>query len=167
MEVTPQTAPEAASSGARSLAEIGFAALLVATAVAVIATAASYPTESAAYPIAIGAGIAALGLWIGLRELIKRRRGNPTPGGFAEHGPRLAIGIATLVAYFIAVSLLGFILPSLALCILLPAAVGFRHWGLSVAVAVISVVFILLVFVYALERPIPPDILSPFLGRLR
>lgn len=167
MEVTPQAASDAARSGARSLAEIGFAALLVATAVAVIATAASYPSESAAYPITIGAGIAALGLWIGLRELVRRQRGNPTPGSFAEHGPRLAIGVATLVAYFVAVSLLGFILPSLALCVLLPAAVGFRRWGLSAAVAIISVVFILLVFVYALERPIPPDILSPFLGRLR
>lgn len=166
MEVTPN-APGAPEGRSRSLAEIGFAATLVAAAAAVIATASRYPAESAAYPVVIGAGMAALGGWIGLREILRRRRGRPTPGRFAEHAPRLAIGVAGLVAYFAAVGLVGFILPSLALCVLLPAAAGFRRWGLSAAVAVVSVVVILAIFVYALERPLPPDLLSPFLGRLR
>lgn len=165
MEVTPEAPlPQGRS---RSLAEIGFAALLVAVSVAVVATAASYPAESAAYPVVIGIGMAVLGSWIGLRELLRRQHGRQTPGSLAEHGPRLAIGVAALVAYFAAVSLIGFILPSLALCVLLPAAVGFRRWGLSAIVAAVSVASILAIFVYALERPIPPDVLSPFLGRLR
>jgi uncharacterized membrane protein len=163
MEVTP----EASSGGSRSFAEIGFAIVLVAVSIAVIATARTYPAESAAYPIAIGIGMAVLGCWIGLREILRRRRGNPLPGGFAEHAPRLAIGVAALVIYFAAVSLIGFILPSLALCILLPAAAGFRRWSLSAIVAVVCVATILAIFVYALGRPIPPDILSPFLGWLR
>lgn len=163
MEVTP-----GASAGrSRSLVEIGFAAALAAASAALIATAATYPAESATYPVTIGAGMMVLACWIGLREILRRRRGNPLPGGFAEHAPRLAIGIAALVLYFAAVSLIGFILPSLALCVLLPAAAGFRRWGLSAIVAVVSVATILAIFVYALGRPIPPDTLSPFLGWLR
>lgn len=165
MEVTPEAS--GAGSGSRSLAEIGFAAVLVAVSAAVVATASVYPAESAAYPVAIGIGTAALGCWIGLREILRRQRGRPTRGSFAEHAPRLAIAVVALVAYFAAVSLIGFILPSLALCLLLPAAAGFRRWGLSAIVAVVSVAAILAIFVYALERPIPPDLLSPFLSRLR
>lgn len=163
MEVTP----EAPAGRSRSLAEIGFAIVLVAVSIAVVATARTYPAESAAYPVAIGIGMAVLGCWIGLRELLRRQRGRPTPGRFAEHAPRLAIAVTALVAYFAAVSLIGFIVPSLALCVLLPAVAGFRRWGLSAIVAVVCVVSILVIFVYALERPIPPDILSPLLGRLR
>ena len=64
-------------------------------------------------------------------------------------------------------ALIGFILPSLALCVLLPAAVGFRRWGLAATVGVVCVVSILLIFVYALGRPIPEDLLSPLLAKLR
>lgn len=166
MEVTPNV-PGAPAGRSRSLAEIGFSVALIAAAAAVIASASRYPAESAAYPVAIGAGMAALGCWIGLREILLRRRGRPTPGRFAEHAPRLAIGVAGLIAYFAAVGLVGFILPSLMLGLLLPAAAGFRRWGLSALVAVVSVAVILAIFVYALERPLPPDILSPFLGWLR
>lgn len=165
MEVTPEASSQQGRS--RSLAEIGFATILVATSVAVIAMASTYPAESAAYPVAIGIGMAVIGCWIALREILQRRRGNPMQGSFAEHAPRLAVGVAALVAYFAAVSLIGFILPSLALCVLLPAAVGFQRWRLSAIVAVVCVVSILAIFVYALERPIPADVLSPLLGRLR
>ena len=151
--------------GSRSLVEIAFACILIAGAIGVIATAWRYPGESATYPVVIGAALAGLGCWILLREVLRRRQGHATPGHFAEHGPRLAIGLAALVLYFLAVSQIGFILPSVALGVLLPASVGFRRWGLSLVVAVVSVVAILLIFVLALERPIPPDILSP-LGRL-
>jgi hypothetical protein len=89
-----------------------------------------------------------------------------TPGSFAHHLPRLAVAIAALVAYFAAVSLIGFILPSLALCMLLPAAAGFRRWGLAAMVGLVSVVAILLLFVYALGRPLPEDLLSPLLALL-
>lgn len=167
MEVTGEAGPAAAEGRSRSPVEIVFALVLVAVSLAVIAMASSYPVESAAYPVAIAAGMAVLGLWIAVREILRRQRGNPTPGAFAEHGPRLAIGIAALVAYFAAVSLIGFILPSLALCIFLPAAVGFRRWGLAAVVGVVCVVSILLIFVYALGRPIPEDLLSPLLAKLR
>lgn len=167
MEVTDGSASAGPEGRSRSPVEIVFALVLVAVSVAVIATASSYPVESAAYPIAIASGMAVLGLWIALREILCRQRGNPTPGAFAEHGPRLTIGIAALVAYFTAVSLIGFILPSLALCVFLPAAVGFRRWGLAAVVGVVCVVSILLIFVYALGRPIPEDLLSPLLAKLR
>jgi hypothetical protein len=167
VEVTEAAAPAAPEGRSRSPVEIVFALILVAVSLAVIATASRYPVESAAYPIAIASGMALLGLWIAVREILRRLRSSPTPGAFAEHGPRLAIGIAALVAYFAAVSLIGFILPSLALCILLPAAVGFRRWGLAAVVGVVCVVSILLIFVYALGRPIPEDLLSPLLAKLR
>lgn len=167
MEVTDGVAPAAPAGRSRSPVEIAFALALVAVCLAVIAIASRYPAESAAYPIAIAAGMAALGLWIAAREILRRRRGNPAPGAFALHGPRLAIAIAGLAAYFAAVSLIGFILPSLALCMLLPAAAGFRRWGLSAVVGIVSVVAILLIFVYALGRPIPEDLLSPLLAKLR
>ncbi|PZU91864.1 MAG: hypothetical protein DI527_11450 [Chelatococcus sp.] len=159
VEVSPASAP-----GSRSHAEIAFAAILIAGAVGVIVMASGYPGESATYPVVIGVGLAGLGSWILLREVLRRRQAQATPGSFAEHGPRLAIGLAALVLYVLAVSQIGFIVPSVALGVLLPASVGFRRWGLSVVVAVVSVVVILLIFVLALERPIPPDILSP-LGR--
>lgn len=160
MEVSGASAPTS-----RSLAEIVFAILLIAGAAAVIFTASGYPGESATYPVVIGAALAGLGCWVLVREVLRRLQGHATPGSFAEHAPRLAIGLVALVLYVLAVSLVGFILPSVALGVLLPASVGFRRWGLSFVVAVISVVSILLIFVLALERPIPPDILSP-LGRL-
>ena len=160
MEVSSASAPSS-----RSLAEVVFAATLIAGAIGVIVTASGYPGESATYPLVIGAALAGLGCWILLREILRRRQGHAMAGSFAEHGPRLAIGLATLVLYVFAVSRIGFILPSVALGVLLPASVGFRRWGLSFVVAAVSVVAILLIFVLALERPIPPDILSP-LGRL-
>ncbi len=167
MEVTEKAAPATAEGSSRSPVEIVFALVLVAASIGVIAMAASYPVESAAYPIAIASGMAVLGLWIAAREILRRLQSKPTPGAFAEHGPRLAIGIAALVAYFAAVSLIGFVLPSLALCMLLPAAVGFRRWGLAAVVGLVCVVSILLIFVYALGRPIPEDLLSPLLAKLR
>lgn len=157
----------AGAPGSRSLAEIVFAAILVAVALGVMAMASEYPGESATYPFVIGSGMAGLGCWIGLREILRRRRNDATPGGFAEHGPRLAIGLAAILIYVVAVSLVGFILPSVALGVLLPASVGFRRWGLSLAVAIVSVAAILLIFVLALERPIPPDILSPLVRLFR
>ena len=160
MEVTEAAAPATPGGRSRSPVEIVFALVLVAVSLAVIAMASSYP-------VAIASGMAVLGLWIAAREALRRQRGTPTPGAFAEHGPRLAIGIAALVAYFAAVSLIGFILPSLALCVLLPAAAGFRRWGLAAVVGVVCVVSILLLFVYALGRPIPDDLLSPLLAKLR
>ncbi|HEV7323754.1 MAG TPA: tripartite tricarboxylate transporter TctB family protein [Bosea sp. (in: a-proteobacteria)] len=167
MEVTGEGAPAAPKGRSRSPVEIVFALVLVAVSLGVIAMASSYPVESAAYPVAIASGMAVLGLWIAAREILRRQRGNPTVGAFAQHGPRLAIGIAALVAYFAAVSLIGFILPSLALCVFLPAAVGFRRWGLAAVVGLVCVVSILLIFVYALGRPIPEDLLSPLLAKLR
>ena len=155
----------ASAPGSRSLAEIAFACLLITGALGVVATASAYPGESATYPVVIGAALAGLGSWILLREALRRRQGRAMAGSFAEHGSRLAIGLTALVLYVIAVSQIGFILPSVALGVLLPASVGFRRWRLSFVVAVVSVVAILLIFVLALERPIPPDILSP-LGRL-
>lgn len=162
-----EAAPAAAGGRSRSPVEIVFALLLLAVSIAVIAVASNYPLESAAYPVTIAGGMAVLGCWIALREVVRRRRGHATAGAFAQHGPRLAIAIAMLVGYFGAVSLLGFVLPSLALCVLLPAAAGFRRWGLSAVVGVVCVVAILLIFVYALGRPIPADLLSPLLDRLR
>ncbi|MGX1791080.1 tripartite tricarboxylate transporter TctB family protein [Bosea sp. NPDC055332] len=167
MEVTDAAGPAVTEGRSRSPIEIAFAFALVAVSIAVIATASRYPVESAAYPVAIAAGMAVLGLWIAMREILRRQRGNPTLGAFAQHGPRLGIGVAALVAYFAAVSLIGFILPSLALCVLLPAAVGFRRWGLAAVVGLVCVVSILLIFVYALGRPIPEDLLSPLLAKLR
>lgn len=167
MEVTEGAASAAAEGRSRSPVEIVFALALVAVSLAVIATASIYPFESAAFPVAIAAGMAVLGLWIAAREVLRRLQSKPTPGAFAEHGPRLAIGIAALVAYFAAIGLIGFILPSLALCVFLPAAVGFRRWGLAAVVGVVCVVSILLIFVYALGRPIPEDLLSPLLAKLR
>ncbi|CAN7349367.1 tripartite tricarboxylate transporter TctB family protein [Bosea sp. LjRoot90] len=167
MEVTEEAPPAVAEGRSRSPVEIVFALVLVAVSVAAIATASQYPVESAAYPVTIAAGMAVLGGWIAMRELLRRRRGNPTAGAFAQHGPRLAIGVAALVAYFAAVSVVGFILPSLALCVLLPAAVGFRRWRLAAVVGLVCVVSILLIFVYALGRPIPEDLLSPLLAKLR
>ena len=140
--------------------------ILIAGASAVIVTAWRYPGESATYPMVIGAGVAGLGGWILLRELLRRRQGQATAGHFAEHGPRLAIGLAALVALFrspSARSASSCRASRLASCF--PPASASRRWGLSLTVAVISVVSILLIFVLALERPIPTDILSP-LGRL-
>lgn len=167
MEVTEEAAPAARAGGSRSPVEIAFALALVAVSIGAIAIASSYPVESAAYPVAIAAGTAVLGLWIALRELLRRRHGAPTRGAFAHHAPRLVVAVAALVVYFAAVGLIGFILPSLALCILLPAAAGFRRWGLSALVGIVCVVAILLIFVYALGRPIPDDLLSPLLAKLR
>jgi len=173
VEVTSQageaegSAAGSGGAGSRSAAELVVAAMLVAASAGAVAMASAYPGESAAYPIAIAAGVGGLGIWIGLRELLARRREQATPGSFAEHGPRLLIGLVALVIYFAAVSLIGFILPSLVLGVALPAAVGFKRWRLSAVVAAISVVSILLIFVLALERPIPPDILSPLREWLR
>ena len=50
---------------------------------------------------------------------------------------------------------------------LLPAAAGFRRWGLSAVVGIVCVIAILLIFVHALGRPIPEDLLSPLLAKLR
>lgn len=158
---TTEAGGGAGAPGSRSHAEIGFAIILMAVAAAVIVTASAYPGESATYPVIIGAGLGLLGGWVGLREILRRRQGHAMAGSFAEHGPRLAIGLAALVLYMLAVSQIGFILPSVALGVVLPACVGFQRWRLSLTVAIISVVAILLIFVLGLERPIPPDILSP------
>ena len=169
MEVSSQAAevPASAGAGSRSAAELAFAAVLVLVGAGAVVMASQFPGESAAYPMTVAAGVTGLGLWIGLRELLARRRDQATPGSFAEHGPRLLIGFTALVIYFAAVSLIGFILPSLVLGVALPAAVGFTRWRLSAIVAIVSVVAILLIFVLALERPIPPDILSPLRDWLR
>lgn len=151
---------EVSGARTRSLAEIAFAAALFAAAGAVIWTARDYPAESAAYPQVLGVALALGALAIAAREIWCSRRGHATPGTFAIHGGRLLLGMAALFVYILGVATIGFVLPSLALGVLLPAVVGFRRHWVSILTVAVSLAAILLIFVVALERPIPPDILS-------
>jgi len=166
MASTPE--PQAtAQATSRSAAEIGFAILLTFAAVGVATVAWSYPLESAVFPLTIAAALGLFGAWIGVRETLRRQQGRPTRGTFVAHGRRFAVGVAAIVLYIAVVSAVGFIVPSLIVGVALPAAVGFRRYALSLAVAATCVLMILVIFVFALERPLPPDILAPLWSLLR
>jgi hypothetical protein len=151
----------------RGPAELAAAAALAAAALGYGWVAAGFPAESAAFPQALAGLLGLLAAAIFLRELGRRRRGAGTGGAFFIHPGRFAIGVGGLVAYVAAVGWIGFLLPSLALGALLPAAVGYRDLRVSAAAAAAAIAFIVAVFVVLLERPLPPDILDGLIGALR
>ena len=154
-------------SGSRGTAELAFAAALMAAAGAVGWVASGYPAESAAFPQVLAGLLAVLAALIFVRELARRRRGAALAGSLFIHPGRFAAGTAALVAYVAAVEWFGYLVPSFALGTLLPLVAGYRRLGMSAAATLAALVFIVAVFVVLLERPLPPDLLGPFIERLR
>jgi hypothetical protein len=146
-------------------ADIGFATVLIAVAVWAAAEAGNYPGSSGVYP-----QVLAVLLAIGAALVILRRLMTAEKEGQSRlflHTGRFVLGLATLVAYVVAVGLVGYLLPSLAVGIVVPLLLGYRNLQLTLAVTLGTILFIVIVFHMILGRPLPPDILSPLLGALR
>lgn len=146
-------------------AEIGFATALVGVAVWAFVEAGNYPGFSGAYPQVLAALLAAAAAFLTVRTL---RKGEVEgPSRLFIHTGRFALGAALIVLYVVGISLLGYILPSLAIGIAAPLLLGFRNVPLAVAVAVGTVLAIILIFFVLLDRPLPPDVFDPILALLR
>jgi amino acid transporter len=145
--------------------EFGFAAALVAVAGALYVQALGYPDFSGRYPqvlsILLGIGAAALLL----RSFLRGVRDAEQP--FFTDAGRFVIGFGVLALYVAAIAAVGYFVPSLVLGVLLPLALGHRNVRLGLLATVSTLVFIVLVFVVLLGRPVPRDILDPVLEFLR
>lgn len=158
---------EVSGSLSRSNAEIAVAAILVAAAAGLFWTASGYPRESAVYPQVLAGLLAAFGLAMAARELVRRLHGRPAGGRFVVHAGRLVIALAAVLVYVGAIAAIGFLIPSLVFGTALPLAAGYRRLWVSATTTVIALAFILLVFVVLLERPLPPDVLSGLIEAVR
>jgi hypothetical protein len=127
--------------------------------------AADYPGLSGSYPrtlsVLLGIGAALVILRAALRP------GAMAGVSFFIHPPRAALGFAALAAYVGAISLVGYLIPSVILGVTLPLLLGYRKPRLVVPVTLGTILFIVLVFFVILERPLPPDLLQPVLEMLR
>lgn len=153
----------ALSPSDRRPAEIGFAALLVAAAGAAYAAAGSYPGAAGLWPRVLSVALAALSVGVILRALARGPAAAEAPGLF-DHPGRALLGFATLGAYVLGIDWLGYTLASLVFGIGLPLLLGYRDWRLLLPVVIGTLAFILLVFRFLLERPLPPDLLLGLFG---
>ncbi len=146
-------------------ADTGFAAALLAAAGWAFAEAGSYPGASGTYPQVLAVLLAIGAALVMLRSLM--RPADPDGPRLFLHAGRFVLGLAVVVAYVVSIDLIGYLLPSLAVAVLVPLLLGYRDLPLTVAVAVGTVATIVLVFYVILGRPLPPDILDPVLAVLR
>jgi hypothetical protein len=146
-------------------ADIGFAAILIGASIWTYAEAGNYPGSSGIYPQVLSLLLAVLAALVIVRRLA-------TPAG--ENEPRLflnpgrfVLSAAILTVYVMLVGLVGYLLPSLALGVVVPFLLGYRKPLVSLAVTAGTLAFIVLVFFVVLGRPLPPDLLDPLLEMLR
>jgi hypothetical protein len=146
-------------------ADIGFATVLIAAAVWAVAEAGNYPGSSGFYPQVLAVLLAIGAALVVLRRLFTaEKEGEPR---LFLHAGRFILGLAMLVAYVVTVGLVGYLLPSLAVGIVVPLLLGYRNLPLAISVTLGTILFIVIVFHMVLGRPMPPDILSPLLEALR
>ncbi len=149
----------------RRQGELGFAAVLVAVAGLAVHRAADYPGAAGTYPKVLAVLLGIGGILVILRTLAGTRADDKAP--FFEHGLRALLGFGALALYLIGIGLLGFLIPSLILGIAVPLLLGLRNLRLPILTTIGTVIFILVVFVVLLQRPLPPDVLDPLLRVLR
>jgi putative tricarboxylic transport membrane protein len=146
-------------------ADIGFAAILIAMAAWAAAEAGNYPGASGVYPQVLAA-LLAIGAALVILRRLKSVENEGEPRLFLHTG-RFMLGLAMLVAYVVAIGFLGYLLPSLAVGLIVPRLLGYRNLKLTAAVTVGTLMFIVVVFHLILGRPMPPDVLNPLLEALR
>ncbi|MGE0279900.1 MAG: tripartite tricarboxylate transporter TctB family protein [Rhizobiaceae bacterium] len=146
-------------------ADIGFAAVLIAVAAWAVSEAGSYPGASGVYPQVL-AILLAIGAALVILRRLKAAEIEGEPRLFLHTG-RFLLGLAMLVAYVVAIGLLGYLLPSLAVGLIVPWLLGYRNLKLTAAVTTGTLLFIVVVFHLILGRPMPPDVLDMLLGALR
>lgn len=149
----------------RRRGELGFAAVLVAVAGLAFHRAGDYPGVTGTYPRVLAVLLGIGGVLVILRTLTSAREDDAT--AFFEHGLRALLGFGALALYLIGIGLLGYLIPSLILGIAVPLLLGLRNLRLPVLATLGTLVFILVVFVSVLQRPLPPDLLDPLLKVLR
>lgn len=145
--------------------EIFFAIVLFVVAVMAFLATAHYPGMSGNYPrtLSVMLGIGAALVFV--RAIL--RPGATAGVEFFIHLPRALLGFVALAIYIGAISVVGYLIPSLVLGIVLPLLLGYRNLWLAALVTLGTILFIVLVFFVVLERPLPPDLLQPVLEALR
>lgn len=146
-------------------ADLGFAFALIAVAAWSFLEAGSYPGSSGTYPRVLSILLALAAAGVVLRRMMQAET-KEEPHLFLN-ASRFALGLGVLVAYIVAINLMGFILPSLIVGISLPLVLGYRNLPLASAVTLGTICFIVAVFFVILGRPLPPDVLNPVLEALR
>lgn len=152
-------------SVSRRHAELGFAAALVVAAGFLFLQAADYPGVTGSYPRTLSILLGIGGLLMLVRTLRQHNPDDEQP--LFERPGRVYLGAAAVLLYIAAVSYIGYLIPSLILGIAVPYALGYRNLRHSALVVTATLAFIVLVFVVALQRPIPRDLLDPLLAVLR
>jgi hypothetical protein len=152
-------------SVSRRHAELGFAAALVAAAGFFFLQAADYPGVTGSYPRTLSILLGIGGLLMLVRTLRQQNPDDEQP--LFERPERVYLGAAAVLLYIAAVSYIGYLIPSLILGIAVPYALGYRNLRHSALVVTATLAFIVLVFVVALQRPIPRDLLDPLLAVVR
>lgn len=149
----------------RRHAELGFAAALVAVAGFLFHQAADYPGVTGSYPRTLSVLLGIGGALMVVRTLLQRRTEDDEP--LFERPGRIYLGAGVLLLYIVAVSWIGYLIPSLILGVALPYILGYRNLRHSALIVTATLAFIVMVFVVALQRPIPRDLLDPLLAVLR
>lgn len=145
--------------------DIGFAAVLIAGSVWAYVEAGSYDGFSGTYPRVLAVMLAIVAALVIVRRLAQPAAADE-PRLFIDTG-RFLLAAAVLVAYIASINLVGYLLPSLAVGVIVPLLLGYRNLRLSFAVTVGTLIFIVAVFYVALARPLPPDLFDAVLGVLR
>lgn len=155
----------ALTSISRRHAELSFAAALVAVAGFLFHQAADYPGVTGSYPRTLSVLLGIGGLLMIVRTLVWRHTVDDKP--LFDRPKRVYLGAVVLLVYITAVSYIGYLIPSLILGIALPYSLGYRKIRHAALIVTATLLFIVLVFVVALQRPIPRDLLDPMLTVLR
>ncbi|MHA6345628.1 tripartite tricarboxylate transporter TctB family protein [Roseivivax sp. CAU 1761] len=143
------------------LAALGVAVVFA----ALLAEAAGYPGQSRVMPVAVCGLAVMLALVWAAQSGRALSRGTPREN-FGNWGEmrRLAVIVAAIVLYTLAVGSLGFFTATIAMLPALSGALGYRNWKVLIPVTLCFAGVLYAVFRLLLSVPLPPETLIRLMG---
>ncbi|QCO05553.1 tripartite tricarboxylate transporter TctB family protein [Azospirillum argentinense] len=155
-------------SGTPRSADLFAGAVVAAVAVAAIAVSGSFPTMAgldtdvgpARFPIIYAGALLVLSAILVIGRLMPKRGAQAAPAepqapaeAFRFH--RVAIGVVATAVYIYMLSLIGYLPTTVVFLIGMMRLMGMRSWVRAPIIAVAVTAFLYLVFLYALQIPLP------------
>lgn len=138
------------------------ALLLCVVAGAVIINAADFPATAietdpgaSAFPTFYACALIVLAVLLVIRDLLLAK---PVPCANAQEKPafrKTATGIAATALYIVAMSYCGYLITTPVFLIVIMALMGYRRWVLTPGIALLLTAILWLLFVEALQVPLP------------
>lgn len=148
----------------RKSADMVCAILLIAAAGGLYIAAGHYSPASAAFPRVLSLLLACCGALLVLRASTQPAA---SCAPLWQRPARVMMGFLLVFGYIVAIDHSGYIAASLLFGVGLPTLCGYRQWRVTLPVIIGALCFIIIVFRWLLERPLPQGLAETLLERIR